>query len=145
MKQVLFLCSGNYYRSRFAEIYFNWHAEQRGIGWRAESRGLKPDSRNAGPMSRYTAASLAGHGISWADYLRAPLRVTEADFAAADRVIAVKEAEHRAMVDAYFPAWTSRVEYWHVHDIDCATPAQALPHLEREVLGLLATLQAKAA
>ena len=26
MKTVLFLCTGNYYRSRFAEIFFNWHA-----------------------------------------------------------------------------------------------------------------------
>jgi protein-tyrosine phosphatase len=145
MKQVLFLCSGNYYRSRFAEIYFNYHAQLRGIGWRAESRGLKPDSRNAGPLSRHTATALAAHGISWAEYLRAPMRVTEADFDAADRVIAVKEAEHRAMMESFFPNWTDRVEFWHVHDIDCATPAMALPHLEREVLGLLATMQAKAA
>jgi protein-tyrosine phosphatase len=145
MKRVLFLCSGNYYRSRFAEIYFNWHAQLRGIGWRAESRGLKPDARNAGPLSRHTAAALVTQGISWAEYLRAPLRVTDVDFAAADRVIAVKEAEHRPMVEGDFPRWASRVEYWHVHDIDCATPAEALPQLERDVLGLLATMQAKAA
>jgi low molecular weight protein-tyrosine phosphatase len=145
MKRVLFLCSGNYYRSRFAEIYFNYHAQLRGIGWRAESRGLRPDSRNPGPLSRHTAAALAAQGISWAEYLRAPVRVTDTDFAAADRVIAVKEAEHRAMMEADFPRWTDRVDYWHIHDVDCATPAAALPQLEREVLGLLATLQAKAA
>jgi protein-tyrosine phosphatase len=28
MKQVLFLCSANYYRSRFAEHLFNWLAER---------------------------------------------------------------------------------------------------------------------
>jgi low molecular weight protein-tyrosine phosphatase len=145
MKRVLFLCSGNYYRSRFAEIYFNWQAQQRGIGWWAESRGLALDARNSGPLSRYTAAALAAHGISWAEYLRAPLPVTDADFASADRVIAVKEAEHRKMVEANFPAVTDRVEYWHVHDLDCATPADALTHLEREVLALLVSLQAKAA
>jgi protein-tyrosine phosphatase len=145
MKRVLFLCSGNYYRSRFAEIYFNYHAQLRGIGWRAESRGLNPDSRNPGPLSRHTASALAAQGISWAEYLRAPLRATEADFAAADRVIAVKEAGHRAMMEACFPIWADRVQYWHVHDLDCASPAVALPHLERELLGLLARMQAKAA
>lgn len=31
MKRVLFLCTGNCYRSRFAEICFNWHAEQRNL------------------------------------------------------------------------------------------------------------------
>jgi hypothetical protein len=35
MKRVLFLCSGDYYRSRFAEIYFNWRANQRRLLWLA--------------------------------------------------------------------------------------------------------------
>jgi protein-tyrosine phosphatase len=145
MKRVLFLCSGNYYRSRFAEIYFNWHAEHRGLPWRAESRGLALDARNAGPLSRHTSAHLAARGISWAEYLRSPLPVTDADFAAADRIIAVKAAEHEAMVEAKFPAWRDRVEYWHVHDLDCATPPETLAHLEREVVQLVTGLTAVAA
>ena len=40
MKQVLFLCSANYYRSRFAEHLFNWLAPQLGLDWRADSMGL---------------------------------------------------------------------------------------------------------
>ena len=39
-KRVLFLCTGNYYRSRFAEILFNQLAPTRGLNWRADSRGL---------------------------------------------------------------------------------------------------------
>jgi protein-tyrosine phosphatase len=145
MNRVLFLCSGNFYRSRFAEILFNWHAEHRGLGWRAESRGLAIDGRNPGPISRYTIASLAERGISWADYLRAPLAVTEFDFAAAERVIAVKEAEHRPIVEKDFASWRDKVEYWHVHDLDCATPDVAIAHLEQEVLSLLTRLTALAA
>jgi protein-tyrosine phosphatase len=145
MQRVLFLCSGNYYRSRFAEIIFNAHACQRGIGWRAESRGLALDNRNAGPISRYTTAALAARGISWAEYLRAPLPVTDSDFAASHRVIAVKEAEHRHIVESEFPAWQSRVEYWRIDDIDCAVPDDALPQLERQVLAFLANLSAAAA
>lgn len=145
MKRILFLCSGNYYRSRFAEIYFNWHAEHRGLPWRAESRGLAVDQRNPGPLSRHTSARLASRGISWAEYLRSPLPVTEADFAAADRVIAVKAAEHQWIVEKHFAAWQDRVEYWHVHDLDCATPPETLAHLEEEVGRLLTRLTAKAA
>lgn len=145
MKRVLFLCSGNYYRSRFAEIYFNWHAEQGGLPWRAESRGLALDERNAGPLSRHASARLAACGISWAEYLRSPLPVTAADFAAAHRVVAVKAAEHRSIVEHEFPAWRDRVEYWHVHDLDCATPPETFAHLEKEIAQLLAGLSAVAA
>jgi protein-tyrosine phosphatase len=77
--------------------------------------------------------------------LRSPLPVTDSDFATANRVIAVKAAEHQAMVEAKFPAWRDRVEYWHVHDLDCATPPETLAHLEREVVQLLTGLSAIAA
>jgi protein-tyrosine phosphatase len=40
VKTILFLCTGNYYRSRFAEELFNNHAERSGIDWVAHWRGL---------------------------------------------------------------------------------------------------------
>src|SRR6266446_4485609 len=48
---VLFLCTGNFYRSRFAEIYFNWLAPREKLLWRADSRGLALDPTNFGPLS----------------------------------------------------------------------------------------------
>ena len=36
-KTVLFLCTGNYYRSRFAEILFNSVAGRMGLPWKASS------------------------------------------------------------------------------------------------------------
>jgi protein-tyrosine phosphatase len=71
--------------------------------------------------------------------------VTEADFATSDRVIAVKAAEHQWIVEKYFPAWRERVEYWHVHDLDCATPPETFAHLEQEIGQLLVGLSAVAA
>jgi hypothetical protein len=40
-KQVLFVCTGNHYRSRFAEALFNQKARQAQLDWRALSRGLR--------------------------------------------------------------------------------------------------------
>jgi protein-tyrosine-phosphatase len=40
VKTVLFLCTGNYYRSRFAEELFNYEAERASLPWIAQSRGL---------------------------------------------------------------------------------------------------------
>ena len=135
--RVLFLCTGNYYRSRFAEIYFNWQVEKRGLTWTADSRGLAIDPYLNGPISRHTLASLQARGIDLDTCQRSPLPVCEADLAAADHIVAVKEAEHRPIFEANFPTWRDRIEYWHVHDLDCAAPDHAIPHLEREVAKLL--------
>ncbi|HEX5472033.1 MAG TPA: low molecular weight phosphatase family protein [Lacipirellulaceae bacterium] len=141
-KRILFLCTGNYYRSRFAEIFFNWQAMQRGLMWTADSRGLALDGCNYGPISRHTVSRLKEQGIDTdADY-RFPLPVQETDLTAADHIVAVKEAEHRPLIEAKFPQWRDRVEYWQVHDLDCATPEASMPHLENELLRLLDRLAA---
>jgi protein-tyrosine phosphatase len=56
-------------------------------------------------------------------------------------VVAVKEAEHRQRMAEQFPHWADRVEYWHVHDIDCAPPEDALPLLEQHVRALVQRLR----
>ena len=137
MKRVLFLCTGNYYRSRFAEIFFNWHAQQRRVSWQADSRGLALNSCNPGSISSYARSGLTARGILSDSFERLPLAATDDDFAAAHHVIALKELEHRPLVESRFARWGKRVEYWHVHDLDCALPDVALSHLEREVLNLL--------
>lgn len=142
MKLLLFLCTGNYYRSRFAEIFFNWHARQRGLRWIAESRGLALTASNTGPMSCYTFERLEQLGISARDYQRLPLDATQYDFDIADHVVAVKETEHRPMLAARFPDTLSRVQFWEVHDLDGTTPEQAFPQLEVHVLALIERLAA---
>lgn len=144
MQQVLFLCSGNYYRSRHAEIYFNWQAERSGLAWRALSRGLALSDCNVGPLSTHTRSRLAALSIPWEPYARMPMALAEGDLKAADVVVAVKAAEHRAMVEALFPVWMERIEFWQIDDLDCATPAAALPELESQVARLLERLAAVA-
>jgi protein-tyrosine phosphatase len=139
MKTVLFLCTGNHYRSRFAEILFNWHAEKRELLWRATSRGLALVPHNFGPISRFTIERLTHLGIPLGDQ-RSPMDVTQEDLDAALHVVAVKEAEHLPLLLRRFPAVVERVEFWHVHDVDCAKPDEAMPDLEREVLGLIERL-----
>lgn len=140
MKRVLFLCTGNYYRSRFAEIFFNWHAENRQLPWRAASRGLALVKANVGPLSCHTMARLSELGIPVDAYLRLPLAVSEEDLEAAQHIVAVKEVEHRPLIEARFPVWTRRVEFWEVHDVDCADACEAIPMLEQRVLDLLTRL-----
>lgn len=129
MPQILFLCTGNYYRSRLAEILFNHWAAAHGSKWEADSRGLRITGSNVGPLSQHTKKWLADNDIPLPEVLRMPIPVKEADFWKADKIIAVKEAEHRDMIGEFFPHWVDRVEYWDVHDLDVHTPEQALPEL----------------
>ena len=144
MQQVLFLCSGNYYRSRHAEIYFNWQAERSGIAWRALSRGLALSDCNVGALSTHTQSRLTTLSIPWEPYVRLPMALSEGDLEAADFVVAVKAAEHRTMVEKLFPAWLERIEFWQIDDLDCATPDAALPQLESQVVRLLEHLAERA-
>jgi protein-tyrosine phosphatase len=134
MKQVLFLCSANYYRSRFAEHFFNWLAAQEGLPWRADSRGLAVEKwGDLEGISRYATDALKLRGIPIHGEYRRPKTLTAQDLADSDLVIAVKEAEHRAMMMAQFPPWADQIEYWHIDDIDCAPPDEALPLLEQKI------------
>ena len=62
---VLFLCTGNYYRSRFAEILFNSVAGKMRLPWRASSRGLALERgvNNVGPMAVSAVKALESRGL----------------------------------------------------------------------------------
>jgi protein-tyrosine-phosphatase len=124
VRTVLFLCTGNYYRSRLAEILFDALAKSAGLRWRAASGGVAIELGfgNVGPLSDAAAESLAALGISTDGYLRLPRQVDEDDFLRADLIIALKEAEHRPLLRSRYPAWEERAEYWHIHDTDLASP-----------------------
>jgi len=139
---VLFLCSGNYYRSRFAELLFNHLATESALAYRADSAGLWPNCRehNLGPISAHTVAALSRRGVSLPRSHRIPRDVTEADIRDAALTIALKEAEHRPLVVDRFPTLLARVEFWHVHDVEDAPPSEAIPLIDANVRELIARL-----
>jgi protein-tyrosine phosphatase len=141
-KRILFLCSGNYYRSRFAEVLFNHLATAAGLPYRADSAGLWRDchTHNVGPMSPHTIAGLSERGIPLPSVLRAPRDVQKSDFVGAALAIAVKETEHRPLMETRFPDFCDKVEFWHVDDVGDAPPSVALPLIERNVRALIQRL-----
>src|SRR5579859_6671420 len=114
-RTVLFLCTGNYYRSRFAETLFNSVAGKMGLSWQASSRGLAlaRGGNNVGPMASSAIATLKALGIRADDAVaRFPMQVTISDLEGADRVIALKQDEHLPLLQERFPAWAEKVEFW---------------------------------
>lgn len=129
---TLFLCTGNYYRSRFAEAYFNHLAVRRSLTCRAESRGLRVDveqKHNVGPISVNAAEALDRLGVTLGPNPRMPRDLTAADLESAQVVIALKEAEHRPMMAERFPAWEARAVYWHVDDVPPSYEYDPMAHI----------------
>jgi protein-tyrosine phosphatase len=137
-KTVLFLCTGNYYRSRFAEVLFNSVAGKMGLPWRALSRGLALERgvNNVGPMAVSAVKALEARGLRAAeDFARFPIQAAVEDLEMAHWVVALKEAEHLPLLQERFPAWAEKVEFWQVDDAP-----EALALIEREVMDLAARL-----
>jgi protein-tyrosine phosphatase len=137
-RTVLFLCTGNYYRSRFAEVLFNSVAGKMGLPWQASSRGLALERgvNNVGPMAVAAVKALEKLGVRAGDAVtRLPAQVTTEDLEGADRIVALKQAEHLPLLHERFPAWAEKVEFWHVDDAP-----EVLGLIEQEVMGLVARL-----
>jgi len=139
VKTVLFLCTGNYYRSRFAEELFNHHAERSGLDWIAQSRGLAlaRGAHNVGPISTFALNALKALAITARRADRFPQQCTAGDLARVDFIVAVKEAEHRPLMRERFTEWEHLPDYWNVHDVEDAAQAEALNLLAQEVQTLL--------
>jgi predicted translation initiation factor SUI1 len=137
-KNILFLCTGNYYRSRFAEVLFNSVAGKMGLPWRASSSGLALERgvNNVGPMAVAAINALKNLGVcAVADFARFPTQVTVDDLGMADWIVALSQTEHLSLLQERFPAWAEKVEFWQVDDAP-----EALGLIEREVMGLTARL-----
>ena len=138
---ALFVCTGNYYRSRFAEHLFAHLAEKQGIPWSADSAGLGVEwasKVNVGPISKVAVASLEERGIRITGP-RMPRSMTLQDLEAAERIILLDEPEHRPMMQEQFPGWADhqRVTYWKVLDVppsEAFHPMDAIEPLVRELV-----------
>jgi low molecular weight protein-tyrosine phosphatase len=136
------LCTGNYYRSRFVELYFNSLASRSGLGWSAISRGIATELglRNVGPVSPFALARLRERGIETEHDIRSPVQLEERDLSQADLVIALNESEHRPYLKVRFPQWVNLVDYWHIPELNLMPADEALLEMEREVRSLIQRL-----
>lgn len=123
MKKALFVCTGNYYRSRLAQLLFNHYAEQAGIGWKATSRGL---------LMQTTVRGLSPHAIDYleskelghlAEDPRDPASLSIDDLPEFDLIIVLNRFEHRPMFEQRY-RWLilalendRKLRWWNIYDL----------------------------
>jgi protein-tyrosine phosphatase len=138
-RRVLFVCTGNYYRSRFAEAIFNHHAEQRQIPWTAFSRGLAVHLAE-GYLSTFTTEALEIRKIELRHTGPGRIALSEGDLLRSDYRIAMDRSEHFRMMINQFPTWAGQIDYWDVSDIPFRASSEALAEIEFKVMQLLETI-----
>lgn len=143
MKTVLFLCTGNYYRSRFAEELFNHRAETERLGWTASSCALAIErgAGNVGAISPLALAELDARGVGVRGSTRLPAPCGSTDLDAAHMIVALSDSEHRGLMRARFPRWEGRTAFWQVEDVGLAPPDVALGLIAEEIEDLIAALK----
>lgn len=137
-KTILFLCTGNYYRSRFAEALFASTARKFGLPWSASSRGLALERgvNNVGSMAAAAIKALEAMGIREAERCgRFPVQVTVDELEKADLIVALKHDEHLPLLQERYPAFAEKVEFWHIDDAP-----EALALIESKIMELMARL-----
>jgi arsenate reductase (thioredoxin) len=101
-KQVVFVCEHGNVKSLMAASYFNQLAAQRGLPFRAVSRGAAPDSTT---VPKPIVAGLHADGVDVSDFH--PAKIATADVDDAVRIIAIStDLPPGVQVDA------QRVEHW---------------------------------
>jgi protein-tyrosine phosphatase len=138
-RQVLFLCSGNYYRSRYAELYFLARITPE-TGWSAISRGLRLSPENEGSIFPAVIERLRSLGIPFPPVIRPPRTFALTEVRRAERIIALDENEHRPLVESMLPEFSERIVYWHVPDVEYMPSEHAFLLIERQVDILIRSL-----
>jgi protein-tyrosine phosphatase len=142
--KILFLCSGNYYRSRLAEELFNYIANVDLLNWEADSAGLAKnitELRNPGPISKHAVEFLEKYNVPIIGKNRFPKSLDPKTISKYEIIIALDKDEHEPMVLEWFGKIPDNFEFWDVKDVGFENPETATQRILEKVKILMQRLE----
>ncbi|MDB2481529.1 hypothetical protein N9W84_00015 [bacterium] len=135
--KVCFVCTGNYYRSRFAEAVFNHLAEECDVGHVAESRGFQISAadevaKKYGELSPYTRDRMDELDIEERHTSSERQMIKKEDLKLFDLFIILDRSEHFSMVKEFVGEDEEMIDsaknfkYWGVKDVFDWKPSETL-------------------
>ena len=141
MNNILFVCTGNIFRSRFAEEVFNHLCKINGVDATAFSAGLQ--------VGRYKQRKIYWPAINELEKLKIePLRsnedsvhIDDIDVSIYDQIICMDEEEHKPMVRSNELLSGFTFQYWNIVDMPKVSSDISLPKCYKKVESLIDQLK----
>jgi len=114
---VLFICTGNWYRSRFAECYLKSKGYKN-----VQSRGINVvNNKKKKYREKYKQSSLVRNGLiklGLNKYIdnKMPQQLTENDMKKSDKIILINKKEHYNYVIKKYPKYKHKLIIWNIKD-----------------------------
>jgi len=144
-KRVLFLCTGNYYRSRLAEALFNFYSQEKKLHWKALSHAINIDAltptQKASGVSEIVLKGLENLGIPLSFANEVPTPLTQNDLETNPIVVALSRQEHQPVLEKQFPTQKSKIQYWDIGDSKVLESTQTIPMIQTHVQKLIESLE----
>lgn len=136
--KVTFVCTGNYYRSRFAESYFNYLCDILKLNFEADSYGLAIHyadelAEEHGEISPYSKERMEQIGIPDHYFDRDRKSLTKDAIENSDIIIAMDKEEHTEMIMEQFPSYINQFNFFEVKDVFDWEPKKTLDETQKNV------------
>ena len=116
MHNILFVCTANIFRSRFAEEVFNFLAIKERIPAKAFSAGLKVGEYHVRKIYRPALEQLTKFNIKPKRPNELSVHINEVQLSKYDLLICMDEAEHKPMILSNSKLNDINFEYWDIID-----------------------------